>query len=97
MEQVIYKYVLPEINGVTQLEMPTDAQIVSVGSQGKQLVMWAVVNDPDNAPKRVRTFQSIFTGERYEIGRNVFVGTASFKHDNDIFPFIVCHVFELLR
>lgn len=56
----IYKYQTPVVD-VWQLELPRGAEILSAGTQGQLITIWAVV-DPD-APLHSRPIHIYGTGE----------------------------------
>ncbi len=92
--KAVWKYPLQP--GQTRLEMPLGAEPLHVGSQGDVLVLWALV-DPD-APKVVRLFRILMTGERTSEPLGRYLGTASINAMASfgfMFPNgIVAHVFE---
>jgi hypothetical protein len=72
----IYKYVIPDLwlrspkdvksvqvgRGLERwIEMPTGAEILSVGAQGKNLVVWAAC-EPTAEQKQLRGFRLYYTG-----------------------------------
>ena len=86
----IYKYVLLEADNQS-IGMPTGAEILSVGEQNGELVMWARVN-PDN-PHGLRNIVIKGTGHpigAHELGR--FIGTVIMLGGR-----LVWHVFEEAR
>lgn len=81
----VWKYTLqPKID----LEIPEGAEILTVGSQGSEIVMWVKV-DP-GARKETRTFVGFGTG--HDIPDKLpltYIGTVSFEN-----PALVFHIFE---
>jgi hypothetical protein len=72
-----------------RVELPIDANALSVGWQGNNLQLWALVdNDKDTVP---RTFLTVGTGHRIDwpASKLRFVGTS---HVNGL----VFHTFEVL-
>lgn len=87
--QTVYKYAVTMKDTFT-LELPTDAQILSVQMQHGEPQMWALV-DPD-APKRKRAFRIVGTGHPIpDVGLLRFVGT--FQTSSG---FMVFHLFEVI-
>lgn len=95
---VIWKYPAPEGDWF-RLEVPRGAVILSIQTQGRQGVIWMLV-DPD-VEKETREFVTIGTGRRfvafvqgdhliYESGKLHYLGT--FQIDP-----LVWHLFENLR
>lgn len=83
---VIWKFPLPSDDGV--IDMPTGAQVLSVGEQARQLVLWAaVVPDVAMEPRR---FMVVGTGEPFALQPMVdFVGTVQMPSG------LVWHVIEV--
>jgi hypothetical protein len=87
MEGCIWKYTLA-ITNLQEVEMPLGAQILSVGDQGGQLCLWALVVPQRGSSKRV--IEIIGTGnpmEMYLTYPRRFIGTV-------LMPPFVWHVFE---
>jgi hypothetical protein len=80
---VIWKFV---VNPWLPVEMPLDADLLSVGTQGDELVMWAAINP--NRPTRSRRIHVVPTGGHMPTLARTYVGTAQF--DNGL----VMHVFD---
>lgn len=82
----VWKFVLqPEC----EIEMPAEAQILSVGSQGDDICLWVRV-DPA-APKEKRKFIGFGTGHDIPDELDLFfMGTAFLNGGNLVF-----HLFEL--
>lgn len=81
----IWKYTL---HPKTELEMPKAAEILTVGIQGDDIVMWAKVNP--EAPLETRTFLGFGTG--HDLPDQIplkYVGTTLFTGHNLVF-----HIFE---
>ena len=89
MSLQICKFSLGVDPGRAVIEMPADAEILSVGLQGKSLMLWAIV-DPDRATSR-RTIEIFFTGQPFEIADRKFIG--SVQHEGAIAT-VLWHVFE---
>jgi hypothetical protein len=87
----IFKYTLkPEI----ELELPENAELLSVGAQGDEAVLWARV-DPD-APKVNRHFRVFGTGHPMPDDVELeYVGTIQFSHG--ACAGLVFHAFEVME
>lgn len=81
-QKVIWKY---RVSPRFDMELPEDAQVLSVQAQGKEAQMWVLL-DPD-APKVKRTFLAVQTGERFNATYTRYIGT--FQLD-----WLVFHLFE---
>jgi hypothetical protein len=87
MKLKIFKYPLT-MDGDTTLELPRNAQILSVGAQNSQLYLWALV-DTEIGVIESRYFRSLGTGwPTTKPGK--FIGTVFFFESN-----LVLHVFEV--
>jgi len=85
---IIYKYYLV-ITDTQSLNLPEDAQILSVAEQNGELCLWALVI-PDN-PKTYRTFEILGTGNPIpKTLRRKFIGTVPMES-------FMWHVFERLN
>ncbi|EKO3663340.1 hypothetical protein M3929_002647 [Vibrio metschnikovii] len=83
----IFKYKL-EVVTDTQIKLPDNSEILSVGTQGKEIFLWALVGAGQNT--NVRTFVVLPTGAT--IPSNVdcsFLGTVHFHEYGEVY-----HVFE---
>jgi hypothetical protein len=81
----VYKYQLPTEDYAT-LTMPMSAELLTVGAQKNQLVLWARVDT--EAPPEQRRFRIAGTGHPKVDGE--YVGTAQLHEGS-----FVVHVFEL--
>lgn len=79
----IFKYIVPA-NG--PIELPAEAQILTVAMQQERMMMWALVDD--EAPKEERRFIVFGTGE--VIPRGNFQWIATVQDGN-----FVWHLFEI--
>lgn len=84
---VVWKYVLEESNDWTTLYMPSGAEILTAGSQGDSIVLWAKVN-PESQLER-RDFCIVGTGYTIPKGESKYIGTAKLMNDR-----LIIHVFE---
>ena len=93
--KTVYKYKLP-LDDYVKVIMPKDAEIISVGEQEQELVIWAVV-DSTAIEHRNKEFRIAGTG--HPLSRNLsnrpdekllFIGTV--QHSNGL----VWHVFEVI-
>lgn len=95
--KMIYKYPLgTEIyhNMVTEIEMPRNAEILSLQMQGGIPVIWAIVNP--NKQKRKYVFHVFGTGYEmldYERKHYVYVGTVQ----QSGLMTLVWHIFEVIE
>lgn len=81
----IWKYTLQPH---TELNMPKNAEILTVGTQGKDIVLWVKVNP--EAPKETRTFMGFGTGHDIPDKLSLtYIGTVSFNDGSLVF-----HIFE---
>jgi hypothetical protein len=84
--KTIWKYKLAPR---TELEMPAGAVVLTVGAQGEDVVIWALINsDAQNTEKR--TFVDMGTGHHAPEGTMQFIGTVQVDSG------LVFHIFELL-
>lgn len=87
--KTIWKFNVP-IRDLALIEMPKGAQTLSVGVQGQEICMWAIV-DP-NAEKEMRRFSVHGTGIPMEFGLpGKFIGTVQIVTIAGVY---VGHVFE---
>lgn len=82
----VWKFIVYHNNGA--VEMPVGSPILFVGSQDGRVVLWAGV-DP-TAPRVVRDFRLIATGEAFDPSGLNYVGTTQIG-------LYVWHVFEKLK
>lgn len=75
----------------TVLHLPKGAQVLSVGVQGSQIVLWAEVNPANECEDRV--FNAINTGAQLPPDRLSFYGTVHVGGVEDA-P-IVWHIYEV--
>ena len=84
--QVIWKY---ELAPLTQLQLPRGAQIVHVGSQDTEVVIWAAV-DPTVEQDSNRLFRVVPTGRPFDPAEvHSYLGTTQMANG------LVFHVLEL--
>lgn len=89
MNHVIFKYPLAP-NGRTS--MPANAQILSVGVQGENVVCWARV-DP-TAPLVRRRLVAVPTGSAAPDATHNFCGTVQFTDRDKVEYGLVFHIFD---
>jgi hypothetical protein len=82
----IWKFELAE---KSTLQLPVDAEILTVGSQKDQICLWVALDT--TAPKVDRHFVTVGTGQVIASEAVTFLGSA-FLYDNQF----VFHVFEKL-
>lgn len=81
----IYKYPILD-RGLTTIEMPMGAQILSVGLDlTKRICLWALV-DPDNSQLKEVQIETVWTGEEPTVC-NRFLGTVTAS--------LVYHIFTI--
>jgi len=82
----IYKYPLTDIQSVV---LPKGAQVLKVGMQGDQMMIWAMV-DENPAEFIERKFEVLGTGDSFDYDKK------NYRYIDSIFdrPF-VWHVFEI--
>jgi hypothetical protein len=86
--KTVYKYALP-IEDEVRIPLPAFAEVLSVGVQGENLFVWALV-DP-SIPNLHKTFRIAGTGHPIEEPEKwKFIGTV-FLYEGSF----VAHVFEL--
>jgi len=86
--RAIWKFVLDPDGEVF---MPKGAEVLSVGVQGQDVCLWAIVETEPSIARETRKFLPIMTGgmlERGSLGK--FVGTT-------VLGGLVIHVFEVAR
>jgi hypothetical protein len=83
----IYKYKL-SVDTVQAIELPTEAEILSAGAQGKDIYIWVLV-DPESPKKSLRRIHVYPTGQEMKADMYSirFLGTVTFDS-------LVFHVFE---
>jgi hypothetical protein len=82
--KTVFKF---EIDPVCEKMIPLDAKILSVGSQGDQVVLWAEV-ETDNQ-MTTRKFRGFGTGHEIASDLNLsFIGTVQFQNG------MVFHIYE---
>jgi hypothetical protein len=73
--QTIWKYELKIIDDVQEFDIPLDAEIVKVATQGVYMSMWVRILNPDARFTRRRRF--LVSGTGYSVGDDwYYVGTA---------------------
>lgn len=93
MNSVVYKYNLKGI-GVTTLDLPKGAEVLTVNAQRSFLCLWASV-DPD-AETEQREFLVIGTGHKlnFDLKKENYIGTIH-QMEGSFFMTMVWHVFEI--
>lgn len=88
--ETIWKFPF-EIKDDIEIEMPSDAEILTVQMQGKVACLWAKVFD--KSPGVVRKFQLFGTGQPMPTieGKRKYIGTFQLLHGQLVF-----HLFELV-
>lgn len=72
--EVIYKYALRDEHCAGYHDLPLGAQIVHAGLQGGGLYLWIKHTTDPAAPKELRSFWLVGTGQEFPAGMT-FVGT----------------------
>lgn len=80
----IYKYTVPPFN---KTRMPQSAQLLQVGQQGQQMVVWAIVHD--DAPDVQRDISGFPTGALGPPAHAKFINTVQ-RTDGLVFHFFDC-------
>lgn len=88
MTKKIFKYPL-EIEKEQTIEIPANARILTVKTQGNQIYLWAMVN-PDHIPEK-RKIRIYGTGHPVDIENIIYIGTVMTESEN-----FVWHVFEAI-
>lgn len=85
----VFKYPVP-VADLFELEMPKDAQILTVQIQGEDIQMWALV-DPES-PTELRQFRLAGTGHSISVKHTVkrYIGTFQIRGGRLVF-----HLFEV--
>lgn len=79
---------------ITEVEMPQGAQIIRVGVQGRNTLIWAIVN-PNEKETVQRRFKVVPTGLPFEHkASDTYLGTLDIN--DSLFGVLVLHVFEVL-
>ncbi len=92
MNNEILKYQLC-LTGVTELNLPHNAEILSVNQQKEELFLWAEVDQSNPLPLEKRIFVSIMTGEIFSENVNKkYIGTVLLNSGS-----FVVHVFEITK
>jgi hypothetical protein len=89
--KTVYKYALKGDGNV--LDLPADAQPLSVGFQGEMLYLWALVDTAD--PIETRSFWVGGTGHVLPARDLIYIGTAQKETGSFASPDLVLHVFEV--
>jgi hypothetical protein len=85
----VFKYIVPQPDEdyVSEIDLPVSAQILSVGIQNSQIVIWAKVEHPKE-PTRIRQLVVGNTGVALPFTNGRFIGTVESNG-------IVWHIFEV--
>jgi hypothetical protein len=88
----IYKFLIPKpnIDGYSSVDMPKDAEVVSVGIQDDTMVLWARLQDRASFLNKTRVFIVVNTGNDFPFTTGRFIGTVTSSNG------IVWHVMEAL-
>lgn len=82
----IFKYPFGNlIHGRAVIAMPSNADVLSVGAQNDQIVVWALVDE--SAETFGRLFLICWTGIEVDVQKSKYIGTVQIGT-------IVCHVFD---
>lgn len=88
MTKNIFKYPL-EITDEQTIEMPVNARILTVKTQGNQICLWALVT-PDHTLEK-RKIRIYGTGHPVDMENIIYIGTTMTEGEN-----FVWHVFEVI-
>lgn len=83
--KTVYKYTIPFLDEAV-LELPIGAEVLSVGTQHEQLMLWARIDTESTHTTVKRRFRVVGTGHPEAVGR--FIGTVLFRDGTLVF-----HVF----
>ena len=91
--QKIFKYKVPypDRDGLSRITMPYGANVLSVGIQDKEIVIWALIWE--NNPEVEHVFLLINTGDEIIRDPGRFIGTVTIPLIIDI----VWHIFDQSR
>lgn len=87
--KTIYKYKL-KLAEVVEVEMPTDARVLTAQAQGVHVWIWAII-DTEPREKEKRRFAVLKTGQKIELNTDVLTHVGSVQFDEGG---LVYHVFE---
>jgi hypothetical protein len=87
--KTIYKYKL-KLAEVVEVEMPTDARVLTAQTQGVHVWIWAII-DTDPRDKEKRRFAVLKTGQQIGLNTDVLTHVGSVQFDEGG---LVYHVFE---
>lgn len=92
MSKQIWKYILDSAEVEQEIEMPMDAEILTVQIQGDKTCMWALVNTDLQLRKRI--FEVYGTGHSlsHSNQKRKYIGTYQLMEGALVF-----HLFELLN
>jgi len=99
-EITIWKFKLPDMDHIVNVEMPKGAIIQSCGYlEGEGIVIWARFEDQYRKELETRSFIVLPTGSTIGWGEKLreFIGTIIIKNDIlgfHILPYLIWHVFE---
>jgi hypothetical protein len=85
----IFKYELP-IQGVLDVQMPTNARCLSVQVQHDRLMLWAEVDTAE--PMVLRRLRVVGTGHEFDRAGLRYIGTVQMV--SELFNVLVWHVYE---
>lgn len=89
--KAVWKFEIRLLDHPVAIDMPVDAQILSVQNQDETIYMWALCST--DAPTVARVFRVVGTGhEHADDGFGLYVGTTLMLSGT-----LVWHVFEVLQ
>lgn len=93
--KTIYKYALKhDLTGITAIDLPKGAQVLSVQMQNFQPHLWVLI-DPNEEEKETRVFVIYGTGKPLGDNLGVYIGTYQ-QNVHDVIN-LVWHLFEQPR
>lgn len=84
--KTIWKYPIPYLTPLREIEMPEGAEILTAQIQNGVLCLWAIVDT--SKPETTRVIEIIGTGHEIQKGERKYIGTV--YPDNGL----VWHIFE---
>lgn len=90
--ETIWKFEIEPKDGVIEIMMPKDAEVLSTGAIGDNVFVWAKFSTDEGTESEPRYFEVFGTGHNIPVDMGIdreFIGTA-FMYDGSL----VWHIFE---